>query len=302
MLLAVMALGVIIVNFRPQKSKEIFKLVEGFTPPIYVLFFVLVGAKLNFSHITVPILVLIGVYLIGRTLGKMIGAKLGTKFAGAPKSVQKYLPLCLFSQAGVAIGLSILASHYFEGEMGSAVVIIITATAFILELIGPYFVKIAVTKSGEAGLNITEEDLILSTKSADIMDKNPPLIYKNTPLNKILKSFSTNNNLYYPVVENDKKLVGIITVDSIKQTLMDVGLSDFLLAYDLMEPVISTISEEASVSEVKAMLDRYSLEYLPVVTNDKKIIGFIERRVLNKLISTKIMELQRQADSLERGI
>ena len=300
MLLAAMTLGVIVGNFIPRKSKEVFKLVEGFTPPIFVLFFVLVGAKLNISHMTLPIVLLGGIYIIGRSTGKAIGANLGARISNAPKTVQKYLPLCLFSQAGVAIGLSILASHYFPGYIGSAVIIIITATAFILEVIGPPFVKFAVTKAGEVGMNITEDDFVRTLKVEEIMDRNPPLIYKNMPLAQILTIFSESPNLYYPVVDTNKKLLGIITVDNIKNTFMATSLSDLLLAVDVMEPVIASVTSKSSISELKGILAKYNLEYLPVVTQEDEVIGFIERRMVYKVISTKIMELQRQADSLEK--
>jgi len=300
MLLAAMTLGVVVGNFIPRKSKEVFKLVEGFTPPIFVLFFVLVGAKLNISHMTLPIVLIGVIYIIGRSAGKAIGATLGARISGASKTVQKYLPLCLFSQAGVAIGLSILASHYFPGYIGSAIIIIITATAFILEVIGPPFVKFAVTKAGEVGMNITEDDFVRKLKVEEIMDKNPPLIYKNTRLAQILTIFSESPNLYYPVVDTNKKLLGIITVDNIKNTFMATSLSDLLLAVDVMEPAIASVTPRSSISELKGILAKYNLEYLPVVAQDDEVVGFIERRMVYKVISTKIMELQRQADSLEK--
>ena len=300
MLLAAMTLGVVVGNFIPRKSKEVFKLVEGFTPPIFVLFFVLVGAKLNISHMTLPIVLLGIVYIIGRSAGKAIGANLGARISNAPKTVQKYLPLCLFSQAGVAIGLSILASHYFPGYIGSTVIIIITATAFILEVLGPPLVKFAVTKAGEVGMNITEDDFVRKLKVEEIMDKNPPLIYKNMSLAQILTIFSESPNLYYPVVDTNKKLLGIITVDNIKNTFMATSLSDLLLAVDVMEPAIASVTSKSSISELKGILTKYNLEYLPVVTKGDEVIGFIERRMVYKVISTKIIELQRQADSLEK--
>lgn len=302
MLLAAMTMGVVVANFTPLKSKDVFKLVETFTPPIYVLFFVLVGAKLNIRHMTLPIIVLSGVYLLSRSLGKAIGASFGARISGAAKSVQKYLPFCLFSQAGVAIGLSILASNYFPGKIGNAIVVIVTATAFILEIVGPACVKMAMIKAKEVGLNITEEDLIYKTKVCDLMDKNPPLIYTNTSLTKILNIFSTSANLYYPVVDEDKKLRGIITVDSLKNLFMETGLSNLLLAVDFMEPIVDSVAPESSIFSVKEILDRYNLEYLPVIEQDKTIAGFVERRILNKRISTKILELQRQADALEEAI
>lgn len=299
MLLASMTLGIFMTNFIPQKSKEMFKLVAGFTPPIYILFFVLVGAKFNVSHMSLPVVLLGILYLVGRTAGKAIGANIGASIAGAPRTVQKYLPLCLFSQAGVAIGLSILASHYFPGNIGETVVLIVTATAFILELVGPFLVKVAITKAGEVGLNITEEDIIKQTKAEDFMDSNPPIINENMHLTEILKLFSESDYLYYPVVDKEKHLNGIITVEGIKQIFMQMDMSALVLACDVMEPVIAKTSKEIPTAEVSEKMSRYDIEFLPVVDNENFLEGVIVRKRLNKFLATKVIELQSQAESLE---
>ncbi|MFH0935841.1 MAG: cation:proton antiporter [Candidatus Omnitrophota bacterium] len=299
LLLTAMTAGVVVVNLAPRKSREIFELIGGFTPPIYVLFFVFIGAKLNLQSLTLATAVLGGIYLFGTMVGKAAGARFGAVISGAPESVKKYLPLGLFSQAGVAIGLSILATQYFPGEIGNTLVIIITATTFILQLVGPYFVKVAVTGAAEIGLDITEEDIIQASKATDLMDKNTPVIYKNTPLAEILEIFSESPNLYYPVTDKEKNLLGIITVDNIKNIFNETSLSGFFLAYDLMEPVVAKVNPQTPMREVQELLDRHNLECLPVVTyEDNKLAGFIERRNLDKAISTKIIELKKKADSL----
>jgi len=244
------------------------------------------------NHITLFAGVLAVVYLIGRTAVKMFGANLGARISGAEVSIQKYLPLCLFSQAGVAIGLSILVGHRFPGEIGNATLVIITTT-FVVQIIGPPFVKLAVVKAKEVGLNITEEDLIRKTRVKDIMDREIPLIYENMPLGKILRIFSSHKNLFYPVVDSKKKLVGIITIDNIKNTFVTSGLDRFLLAQDLMEPIVAVVTPETPMSDVKNILERNHLEYLPIVSNDNKVVGFLESREITRLISRKIEELQR---------
>jgi len=298
MLLAVMTLGIVVVNFAPQKSKEAFSIVEGFTPPIYVLFFVLVGAKLKFSHMTSSIVILVFIYLFFCMTGKAVGAHIGARISKAPKTVLKYLPFSLFSQAGVAIGLSILAAQHFPGNIGNTLVIIITGTTFITQLVGPSFTKFAVVRAKETGLNITEEDIIKQTLAKDVMDKKPPLIYENMHLANILKIFSESDSLYYPVVDKDKKLHGIITIEGIKQTFLETDISGLILANDLMEPVIASISGESLISDVMKALNRYNIEYLPVANKDSILEGFIERKKLSKFISTRIIELQKQADFL----
>ena len=297
-LLSAMTAGVFITNFIPRKSKEVFASIKELTPTLYILFFTFFGAQLNLGNLTLPIILLAVVYLIGRTLGKGVGATLGAKISKAPETVRKYLPWCLFDQAGIAIGLSILAQSRFPGEIGGAIVVIITTTTFVAQIISPLGIRIALTKAGETGLNITEEDIIRESKAKDIMDPNIPLIYENMSLAQILKTFSETDNLYYPVVDKRKKLLGVITVDNIKNSLMTSGLDTFLLAYDLMEPVIAKTSSSLPMTEVQEILSRYNLEYLPVVSSKNEVIGFLERRQISRKISTKLIELQKQAESL----
>lgn len=300
-LLAAMTMGITVVNLSPYRSKALFKLIQNFTPPIYILFFVLVGAKLNVQGMTLSVIFLLAAYLIGRTAGKMYGATLGAKISGAPTTVVKYLPLCLFSQAGVAIGLSIVAGQKFPADMGNMIVIIITASTFFVQLIGPYYVKMGVSKAGEIGLNITEEDLIKRSRAADIMAKNVPILKYNYPVNKIIKIFTENENLYYPVVNKENRLIGIVTVDNIRQTILFSDASDLLVAHDLMERVIATVNEDTPLAEVRDLINRLKIDYLPVVTKDKEIVGFIEVKNIQKLISQKIAEYEKKAVDLQNS-
>jgi Kef-type K+ transport system membrane component KefB len=302
MLLAAMVLGITVVNYAPpETNRRAFELVEGFTPPIYILFFVLVGAKLDISKMSLPIIFIVLVYLIGRTGGKGIGAYLGARISKMPKSVQRYLPLCLFSQAGVAIGLSLVAAQAFPEQIGNIIIIVITATTFVVQLIGPPMTKLAVIKAKEVGLSVTEEDLIHNTKVKDIMNVNYPFLYNSTKLPDIIKIFSESNNFYYPVVSKDKHLLGIISIDEIREALTVEEADDLIVANDIMQSRVVTVDAESPLSVTKDFFEREQLEYLPVTDKESKLIGFLERRMLSKLISMKIMELHKQADSLDNN-
>lgn len=291
-LLAAMTLGVLITNYNPRKSKIVFNLVNRITAPIYILFFVLFGAKLNVNYVSISMALLALVYLIGRTLGKGVGATFGAKLSKAPKTVQKYLPLCLFSQAGVAIGLSIYAAHHFSNEIGSAIVTIIMVTTFVVQIIGPPMVRLAVFKSKEAGLNITEQDFIKQSKVKDIMDKDVPVIYENMKISSVLKIFAQGENLYYPVVDKKHHLLGIITINSVKNAFTTAGLRKIALAFDLMEPVTMVTNPEASMLEVNELLKKHGLDYLPVVDNNNKLVSLLETHSLHKIFSKKLIQLQ----------
>lgn len=155
LILANMAMGLTLVNLAPFASRRAFEAMSGFTPPIYVLFFVLIGARLDL--LALPAMGLVGVlYIAGRTLGKWGGAYAGARLAGAEPKVQRYLGMGLFSQAGVAIGLALSIYNELQplGEeaahLGFQAISIITATTFIVQMIGPPFVKKAIVAAGEA--------------------------------------------------------------------------------------------------------------------------------------------------------
>ena len=71
----------------------------------------------------------------------------------------------------LAMGLAILASDRFGGSMGTAIITIVTATTFFVQVIGPPCVKLAVQRAGEVGLNVTEEDLLAAHTAADMADR-----------------------------------------------------------------------------------------------------------------------------------
>ena len=297
MILAAMSMGFFISNFAPRKSRETFALVQKFSPPIYVLFFVLVGAKLNIWSITGIVAAIAGVFLVGRTLGKLIGARAGSALSKAPKTVRKYLPFCLLSQAGVALGLSIVAGQVFPGEFGNLVVIVVTATTFVVQIIGPISVKYAVVKSGEAGLNITEEDLVKMSTAADLMWGDIPRIPESAAVSRVLQIFAGYDSLYFPVVHKDGKLAGIISIDDLKETFMASELSDFLLAHDIMRSPEVSVDVKESAEDARILMRRKGFEYLPVYKGED-FAGIIDERGVQLYFSRKMAELSRKADEL----
>jgi len=297
-ILASMSLGVTIANLSGRKRKRTFELLEKFSPPIYVLFFVLAGAHLVIDEIESWMIVMVFVYLFGRTAGKMFGSWFGSVRSQASEVVRKYLGFCLLSQAGVAIGLAIISSRLFEGQVGHAIVVIVMTTTFIVEIFGPMFVKYGVKKAGEVGLNITEEDLIMTYKVRDVMDKEVPVISAGMSLSEVIKVFSGSDSFYYSVVDKDNKLIGAITLDGIRKTFSTQELNDWLVALDISEPVAGRVTPEVELSEAFEQTKRLDIEYLPVVSSfeDEKFVGILDCRAVRRALSAEVLSRQQKAD------
>ncbi len=158
-ILASMATGIVITNvLHTRRTEVVFEGILEFSQPFLVVFFVLVGARLQVRYLLIPSVVFLSLMYVGaRTAGKMSGSYLGAAVSGAPESVKKYLGYALFSQAGVAIGLAFAFYREFtelgghQGiEWGILVINVIAVTTLIVQLIGPPFVKYALVKAGEA--------------------------------------------------------------------------------------------------------------------------------------------------------
>ena len=145
-LLLCMSMGAAFVNTY-KDGNSVFGIVDGVTPPIFLMFFVVSGAELDITIL--PSIGLIGViYVVLRVIGKVAGASIGSFIMQAPETVKKYLGLTLVPQAGVAIGLSLIASQAVP-EFGETIRAVILCGTLIYELIGPALTKLGLKKAGE---------------------------------------------------------------------------------------------------------------------------------------------------------
>ena len=163
LILATMTMGLVVTNIGSDNSEYVACVVERVGPLAYTLFFALVGAR--FQIALLPQMGLLGLlYIVLRTTGKFGGAWLGGWLGKAPPAVRDNLGLGLLSQAGVAVGLALSIANRFDvyGPVGVAlgelVVNVITATTFVVQMIGPVMVKLAITRAGEVGLDTAAED------------------------------------------------------------------------------------------------------------------------------------------------
>lgn len=306
-ILAAMSIGAFAANFSKTKATPLFNTIEKFTPPVYVLFFVLVGAKLNIWIITPFLGIIAIIYVLARTLGKSIGSSLGAWLTKAPKTVQKYLPYCLLSQAGVAIGLSIAAGNDFPDSIGPQILLIITATTFIVQLIGPIFVKIGVTKAGECGLNVTVEDIKKNSRVNDVTwgknhicdSESPAIVMETDSLFTILNSFSHNQNLNYVVKGNDGNLAGIISLEHLKEVMQIGDFAESMLAMDVMDTPTITCKPSTLLPEAYKLFEDYDTDAIPIIDANGEPLGILEKNIVDHYLHAQIINLNRKLEKLD---
>lgn len=146
-LLVCMMLGTVFCNLCPL-SQDLMEAADNWTSPLFAVFFVISGAELELNVFADLAIVLVGgVYILFRSLGKYAGALASTRWTHCPPAVCKYLGITLLPQAGVALGMCITAQQL--GPEGAMIRNIILFSVLIYELFGPMLTKQALTRAGD---------------------------------------------------------------------------------------------------------------------------------------------------------
>lgn len=146
LLLVCMMTGTVFCNIC-DFSEELMGRVDGWTAPLFVLFFVLSGAELNLKVLSNPLVLLIGVvYILARSLGKYLGAYSSCRLTHCSENITRHLGITLLPQAGVALGMALTAQQLSDGEVVRNVVLF---SVLVYELVGPALTKRALIAAGE---------------------------------------------------------------------------------------------------------------------------------------------------------
>lgn len=152
-LLVTLVAGIMIVNFSDQYRKFYHSL-HSIDTPILVLFLTLAGARLQVDIL--PQVGILGlIYISARLAGKILGSQLGFRLCkylpgscdNLDTSTRKYLGFALTPQAGVAVGLALLAEQELPLPEDVTVTVILGSIIFF-QIIGPFMLDIALKKTG----------------------------------------------------------------------------------------------------------------------------------------------------------
>ena len=304
-ILASMVLGFLVSNLQTPENREMFDSIKKASAPIFILFFVLVGARLDARVLKQDGVFLLAIaYILSRNLGKLFGVYLGGKLSNAKNTVTKYVGFCLFDQAGVAVGLSIAAFHSFssigsEGAIaGLTIVSIITATTFILQIVAPPMIKFGITRADEVNRNITEEDIIEAHKVGDVMEKYFSVIRINDNLHQIIDIIKKSDDYTFPVVGLNGDFVGIIPLGEIRDTFNEEQMDNLILAEDIVREATEIAYVDQPLSEIVSKFKKTNISYMPVLKSaeSKELVGQINSRRLGAYLTKQVLLRQQEIE------
>ena len=101
---------------------------------------------------------------------------------------------------------------------------------------------------------------------------------ESEPFSSIVEKIANSQHGFFYVVNEEKNIVGCISLKEIRQTIKDYEtLKNLLIARDIMNHHVAHVDSEDNLDDVMKKFGHYNVDELPVIANDngKKIIGSI---------------------------
>lgn len=142
-LLTLIVVGIVVTNFAKHHTRP-FNAIENAQKPFLILFFVLAGSQMQI-HLLLEAGFVGFMYIVLRLIGRLLGGWLAAVAIKESPVVKRWLGLSLLPQAGVAIGMALMASQLFPEAEKQLLPIVLGACAFF-EIVGPLFTRVALRR------------------------------------------------------------------------------------------------------------------------------------------------------------
>lgn len=142
-LLSGITAGAVVANLARHHERA-FHEIEHVEWPFMLIFFLLAGATLEVEHL--PELGLLGLgFVVLRTVARLAGGWAGASLAGLPRVERHWMGPALLPQAGVAIGMALVAGETFP-DWRETILTLTVGTTVLFELVGPPATMLAIRR------------------------------------------------------------------------------------------------------------------------------------------------------------
>ena len=157
-----------------------------------------------------------------------------------------------------------------------------------------YTMKLA--KRGVRFVDGRDMDIMQGVKISEVMKSKPVTIHRDSPVSEVMALFQETNILGFPVLANDNKLCGIITLQDVHraQSKEDFSSKGLKVADLAVEDPITVFPDEPIWMAIQKMSPR-DLARLPVISRDGsgRLCGIISRSDILRAYDVGIVRKQR---------
>ena len=251
--------------------------------------FLLVFMKIICTSITLGSGGMGGVFAPSLFIGAMLGTAFGSSihfiFPTLSASAETYSVVGMGAVAGAVMQAPLTnILMLFELTNDYTLILPIMTTCIAASYTYQRFTKHSIYMQNllKKGINIRhgrEASIMNSIKVRDVMSTDITTIAQEMPFRKILETISYSKNFYFPVLDKEGDMVGILSFSDIREVIFEEQLGDLLIAGELANPKVTTLTPQQNLSEAMEVFSQLDVDQLPVVRSDDKlkVVGMLTR-------------------------
>ena len=253
------------------------------------LAFLLIFMKIICTSITLGSGGMGGVFAPSLFIGAMLGTAYGSGvhffFPTLSASAETYSVVGMGAVAGAVMQAPLTnILMLFELTNDYTLILPIMATCIAASYTYQKFSKqsIYVQNLLNKGINIRhgrEASIMNSIKVRDVMSTDITTIAQETPFRKILETISYSKNFYFPVLDKEGDMTGILSFSDIREVIFEEQLGDLLVAGELANNNVVSLTPQQNLNEAMEIFSQLDVDQLPVVRSEDKlkVIGILSR-------------------------
>ena len=253
------------------------------------LAFLLIFMKIICTSITLGSGGMGGVFAPSLFIGAMLGTAYGSGvhffFPTLSASAETYSVVGMGAVAGAVMQAPLTnILMLFELTNDYTLILPIMATCIAASYTYQKFSKqsIYVQNLLNKGINIRhgrEASIMNSIKVLDVMSTDITTIAQETPFRKILETISYSKNFYFPVLDKEGDMTGILSFSDIREVIFEEQLGDLLVAGELANNNVVSLTPQQNLNEAMEIFSQLDVDQLPVVRSEDKlkVIGILSR-------------------------
>jgi len=145
-LLAAVVMGTVVANLAKHHDRP-FHPIEHIQWPFMLVFFLLAGAALELEALA-AVGWLGATYVFSRVAGRLLGASVCAWWRAMPEGTGRWMGVALLPQAGVAVGMALMAAQQFP-ERAEVLLSVVLASTVVFEIVGPPMTRLALRRVKE---------------------------------------------------------------------------------------------------------------------------------------------------------
>ena len=121
-----------------------------------------------------------------------------------------------------------------------------------------------------------DKNILITLELDDVLEKDFKKVKEDGHLGDLVKAVSKSKRNLFPVVNEEKELVGIISLDDVRDIIFHTELYDKTTIMEIMQMPPAVINRNEKMERVLELFEETGAWNLPVI-EDGKYKGFISR-------------------------